>query len=79
MPILRFRSERAKTATIIGLAFFIVPLILVAVVVGLGGGFVIAILMIYAQWLVWLPPSIGVLFLARAAVDEVRARRKNYQ
>ena len=72
----RFRSERAKTATIIGLAFLIVPLLIFAVLVVQGGGFVIALLMIDAQWLVWLPPSIGVLFLARAAVDEVRARRK---
>ena len=73
----RFRSERAKTATVVGLTFIVVPLFLFAVLLSLGGGFVIALLMADAQWLMWLPPSIGILFLARAVVDEVSVRRKN--
>ena len=77
--MLRFRSERAKKATTIGLTFLFAPPLLIALLVGLGGGFVFALLMVDAQWLFWLPPLIGVLFLARAAVDEVRARQKKEQ
>ena len=82
MSWLRFRSERAKTATVVGVTFIFLPLILFAVFsVVPGGGILIAFLIAYAleegsvPWIVWLPPLIGILFLARAVVDEVRARR----
>ena len=79
MSGLGFRSERAKTAAVVGVTFLVVPLLVFALLVGVGGGFVIALLMAEAQWLIWLAPAFGVLFLARAVIDEARARRKKDQ